>query len=123
MNNFTKNENYIINENKPKFNQILESNESNLFTQENQEEISNEQLEENFENSIRDFSEKQINLEETSNSETIELEDANTTNCLALTIKKEYRLVAVKNVFLHTLRITWKVIVSAVTLNFLKFLF
>lgn len=56
-------------------------------------------------------------------SDTINLKDANTSNCLALTIKKEYKLVAIKNVFIHSLKVTWKVIVSAVTLHFLKIFF
>jgi hypothetical protein len=61
--------------------------------------------------------------EEFSSSEKINVEDANTTNCLALTIKKDYKLVAVKNVFLHTLKVTWKVIVSTVTLTIFKYIF
>ena len=56
-------------------------------------------------------------------SDTINLKDANTSNCLALTIKKEYKLVAIKNVFIHSLKVTWKVIVSTVTLHFLKIFF
>lgn len=53
-------------------------------------------------------------------SERIDVEDSNTSNCLALTIKKEYKLVAIKNVFIHSLKVTWKVIVSTVTLHLLK---
>lgn len=56
-------------------------------------------------------------------SDTIDLKDSNTSNCLALTIKKEYKLVAIKNVFIHSLKVTWKVIVSTVTLHFLKIFF
>ena len=56
-------------------------------------------------------------------SDTINLKDANTSNCLALTIKKEYKLGSIKNVFIHSLKVTWKVIVSTVTLHFLKIFF
>ena len=55
--------------------------------------------------------------------EKINFEDSNTTNCLALTIKEEHKLVAVKNVFIHSLKVTWKVIVSTVALNILKIFF
>lgn len=49
------------------------------------------------------------------------LDELNTTNCLALTIKKDYKLIAVKNIFIKTLKISWKVIISTLTLNFIKF--
>ena len=55
--------------------------------------------------------------------EKINFEDSNTTNCLALTIKEEHKLVAVKNVFIHSLKVTWKVIVSTVALHILKIFF
>lgn len=50
----------------------------------------------------------------------IQAEDANTTNCLALTIQKEHKLVAVKNVFIRSIRMTWKVAISAITLAIIK---
>lgn len=56
-------------------------------------------------------------------AEVIKPEDANTSNCLALTIQKEHKLVAVKNVFLHSLKVSWKVVVSAITLHLLKLFF
>ena len=46
-----------------------------------------------------------------------------TTNCLALTIREEHKLVAVKNVFLHSLKVTWKVIVSTIALHILNLFF
>ena len=62
-------------------------------------------------------------LNETTNeSININTDDANTTNCLALTIQEDHKLVAVKNVFLRTIRMSWKVIVTTVTLTILKFL-
>lgn len=59
---------------------------------------------------------------ESEETKEIELEDANISNCLALTIQEEHKLVAVKNVFLHTLKVTWKVVLSAITLQILKWL-
>ena len=71
-------------------------------------ENQHENLEANDEETI--FSE-QVNLN---------LEDSNTTNCLALTIQKDHKMVAVKNVFLRTLRMSWKVVVTTVTLALIK---
>ena len=50
----------------------------------------------------------------------IKNEDANTTNCLALTIQEDHKLVAFKNVFLRSIRMSWKVVVSAITLALIK---
>lgn len=65
-------------------------------------------------------------LESSQNSqpaEPIDIASANTSNCLALTIRKEHKLVAVKNVFLHTIKVTWKVVVSTITLHVLNLFF
>ena len=59
-------------------------------------------------------------IKSSSESVDIEVKDANTTNCLALTIQEEHKLVAVKNVFIRSIRMSWKVIVSAVTLAIIK---
>lgn len=48
-------------------------------------------------------------------------ESSEVTNCLALTIKKDYNLSIVKNVVSTTLRSMWKVIASFFALNFFKF--
>lgn len=69
--------------------------------------------------------EQKENSPEASNeppSESVEIktEDANTTNCLALTIQEDHKLVAFKNVFLRSIRMSWKVVVSAITLALLK---
>ena len=55
-------------------------------------------------------------------SEPIEIktEDANTTNCLALTIQADHRLVAFKNVLSRSIRMSWKVVVSTITLALIK---
>lgn len=41
-------------------------------------------------------------------------------NCLALTVKENYQIVAVKNFFKKSFRISWKVALSMVTINFLN---
>ncbi|MGN1297493.1 MAG: hypothetical protein ACI4VH_03565 [Clostridia bacterium] len=48
-------------------------------------------------------------------------ENEETVNCLALTVQKDYNLCIVKNVILKTLKTTWKIAISVITLNFLKF--
>lgn len=61
--------------------------------------------------------------EEIEEIEKNEIQEASTTNCLALTIKEEHKLVAVKNVFLHSLKVTWKVMISTIALHILKIFF
>ena len=59
---------------------------------------------------------------ENTSSESVDIknEDANTTNCLALTIQEEHKLTAIKNVFFRTIRMSWKVAVSTITLALIK---
>ena len=45
------------------------------------------------------------------------------TNCLALTVRKDYNLSIVKNSILTTFRISWKVALSTFILNVLKLFF
>lgn len=126
MESFEKNNDTIINRN-----QILEDTDSLNI-------CSNENHKSEFENStenidiekISTIEEKNITpVEKTSNSdsdnelEKIDVETASTTNCLALTIKEEHKLVAVKNVCLHSLKVTWKVIASTIALHILKIFF
>lgn len=84
----------------------------------------NIESENNLETENTDSLEKENSPEESikSSSESVDIEvkDANTTNCLALTIQEEHKLVAVKNVFIRSIRMSWKVIVSAVTLAIIK---
>lgn len=106
--NIENNHFYTLNnfENSQKYEEIETSDfeqNSNILV-ENQE---NENPLENLENS-------------SSEPHTIEIEDANTTNCLALTIQKDHKLVAIKNVFFKSIRMTWKIIVSTITLSILK---
>lgn len=72
--------------------------------------------EEHLENKNPQENLKDISCEPTN----INIEDANTTNCLALTIQKDHKIVAVKNVFIRSIRMSWKVIVSAITLGLIK---
>lgn len=44
-------------------------------------------------------------------------------NCLALTVRKDYNLVIVKNIFTATGRLSWKIILSTLVLNFLRMMF
>lgn len=100
-------------------------------------EVLNQQQDENMnENSVEELEDIQIeNIEEIpdelknsleapqeapNESIDIQTEDANTTNCLALTIQKEHKIVAIKNVFLRSIRMSWKVAISAITLAIIK---
>lgn len=42
------------------------------------------------------------------------------TNCLALTVKKEYKLVVIKNMVKKGLKVSWKIALSTFVMNFLK---
>lgn len=42
------------------------------------------------------------------------------TNCLALTVRENYQIVAVKNFFKKSFRISWKIVLSTITINFLN---
>ena len=43
-----------------------------------------------------------------------------TTDCLALTIRKNYHIVVVKNFFKKSFRVSWKVALGMFTINFLN---
>ena len=55
-----------------------------------------------------------------SESNFIDIENINTTNCLALTIQEDHKIVVAKNVFLHSIRMSWKVITSTIILTIIK---
>lgn len=127
MDDIEKTDNTVIN-------QILSSNESSDTADANTENISNDSSTDNINtepelNTVEktdDNTEKIIeSSSEDSNSEakTVEAESFPTTNCLALTIKEEHKLVAVKNVFFHSLKVSWKVIASTIALHILKIFF
>ena len=118
----------------PVINQILSSKESSDTLDANTENISNDSTTENIntETELNSVDKTADNIESSkdsssqdSNPETkkIETETFPTTNCLALTIKEEHKLVAVKNVFFHSLKVSWKVIASTIALHILKIFF
>ena len=118
----------------PVINQILSSKESSDTLDANTENISNDSSTEkiNTETELNSVDKTADNIESSkdsssqdSNPETkkIETETFPTTNCLALTIKEEHKLVAVKNVFFHSLKVSWKVIASTIALHILKIFF
>lgn len=72
--------------------------------------------ENNIEDNIED------NIENENYNETMN-ENQEVSNCLALTIKKDYNISVVKNVFIRTARGIWKVAISMFTLNIFKFFF
>ncbi len=76
----------------------------------------NEQIPEELKNSL------EIPDETSNESINIQTEEANTTNCLALTIQKEHKIIAAKNVIMHSIRMSWKVAVSTITLALIKLL-
>lgn len=49
-----------------------------------------------------------------------EQKNANVTNCLALTIQEDHKLIALKNVFLKTVRMSWKVAITSITLELIR---
>ena len=127
MDNNKKTDNTVIN-------QILSSNESSDTADANTENISNDSSTDNIttESELNTVEKTDANTEkiiesssEDSNSEakTGEAEVFPATNCLALTIKEEHKLVAVKNVFFHSLKVSWKVIASTIALHILKIFF
>lgn len=63
-------------------------------------------------------------LKEEINTELIDIDNENNiiepTNCLALTVVKEYKLTVVKNVFKKSCKLTWKIALSIITMNFLN---
>ena len=50
-------------------------------------------------------------------------ENAEVSNCLALTIRKDYSISVIRNVFVRTAKGILKVAISIFTLNFFKFFF
>lgn len=83
------------------------------------------ELENNFKTNTSEIKsiENDINLNSNINSD-IERELNNdidtSTNCLALTVRENYQIVAVKNFFKKSFRVSWKIALSMVTINFLN---
>lgn len=82
--------------------------------------VENENKEQEIESIETEKNSPEASSETPSESVEIKNEDANTTNCLALTIQEDHKLVAFKNVFLRSIRMSWKVVVSAITLALIK---
>ena len=86
---------------------ILNSEESNLDEKiVSEDEVSDNIVQESNPNALEDSS--------SSKNETVE------TNCLALTVRKDYNLSIVKNTILTTFRFSWKIAFSTLILNILK---
>lgn len=90
--------------------------ENNLDTTDN----INQKQEYNFINPL-ESEHPSIDFSETNNIETTDDSNSEVANCLALTVKKDYSLSIVKNVFIKTLKNTWRIALSIFTLNILKF--
>ena len=86
---------------------------------ENETEIIPENVAENETDTIIENS-PEVSEDTPSESVDIKNEDANTTNCLALTIQEDHKLTAIKNVFFRSIRMSWKVAVSTITLALIK---
>lgn len=114
------NENGLITEGKEKTDETLNSIETfesigqnnlrdTVVEKDNQENIS--EIDTSETSIIQDAS-KQPNIEQ--KNETAE------TNCLALTVRKDYNLSIVKNTIITTFRFSWKIAFSTLILNILK---
>lgn len=104
------NENGLITENQ----NTQEFNEDTPILQENTDFdlISNENSVNVDENTTTDTDVNQIQ-----EKETVE------TNCLALTVRKDYNLSIFKNSIVTTFRVSWKIAVSTFLLNLMKLFF
>lgn len=83
-------------------------------------DIENEEFKDISSKDFENENSPETTIETPSESVELKTEDANTTNCLALTIQEDHKLIAIKNVFLRSIRMSWKVVVSAVTLALIK---
>ena len=90
------------------------------FLEDLKEIVEDENKEQEIESIETEKNSPEASSETPSESVEIKNEDANTTNCLALTIQEDHKLVAFKNVFLRSIRMSWKVVVSAITLALIK---
>ena len=113
-----KTNDFLSTENSVDFDNINTFYNTNLNNTNNDSNLNTDNISINSENKNT----LEIPLETPSESVEIPIEEANTTNCLALTIQKDHKLVAVKNVFLRSIKMSWKVIVSTITLTILKLL-
>lgn len=61
---------------------------------------------------------EEIEISSTMSNDTTNNNDV--TNCLALTVVKDYKLTVFKNVLKKSCRISWKIALSIITMNFLN---
>lgn len=112
--NALKNESQGINNNI-----IYSENEFNNNNDENLE-FNEENLNLNSDLNLESDTNTEPNLSE----ETVSSDSNNeVANCLSLTVKKDYNLSIVKNIVVRGFKDIWKIAVSFLTLNFLKFFF
>ena len=100
-----------------KSDEIIGTEIENIVIENNDIEIDKEEISEN-ENTTTDSN---TSGDETIDTET-KTEEIDSVNCLALTIQEEHKLIAVKNVFLRSIKMSWKVVVSAITLTIIRLL-
>ena len=100
---------------------LLENNlESEIADESNEINTDNTELtNDSIDNLDEDLASEEENIIE--KTEDIIPPNTEVANSLALTIKKDYNLAIAKNIFVKTLRSTWKIVLSVFTLNFLKF--
>ena len=70
-----------------------------------------------------DDAENVIDLKEDENSEISEKKETVETNCLALTVRKDYNFAIAKNTVFKTIRMSIKVAISTFVLNIIKLFF
>ena len=85
-------------------------------------ETEEQEVKQDLEQNTTEIKENSPEAIENTPSESVDIknEDANTTNCLALTIQEDHKLTAIKNVFFRSIRMSWKVVVSTITLALIK---
>lgn len=54
------------------------------------------------------------------NSEVINDDIPYSSNCLALTIVPDYKMLSIKNIVVHSMQVTYKILFSTVVLNLIK---
>ena len=84
------------------------------------EKDSNNYLNENSDSLINEEKSESLEVSDELNQE-LTNENDEVSNCLALTVQKDYNLSVVKNVFVRTVKGIWKVAISIFTLNIIKF--
>lgn len=69
-----------------------------------------------------DKSQSQI-IENSNESQNTSIENTSETNCLALTVRKDYNISILKNSIVKTFKLSYKVLISAFFLNLLRLFF